>query len=454
MLQSLPQDFPRKLDVPAAIELLRTNCILGEKTLLAGVARVPYGHELVYDKEGKTHTLARYWQLPDSVAPWSEQEALALLEEAFMASVRDCTKGAERVGMHLSGGMDSRQVLGALLRERVDLHAFTYGIPENIDVAVAKKLAATFGFTHHYQRWDGVRCFKDHADEHFLLTDGMQALFHGHGIGSHREQKDAVDVVIHGHFLDLFIQGHMYDAVFEHDDPFLVTQRLYHAFDGGPCSIMRGDSMEPLMLKRAYHGVFREGIYREIEKVSYMVPEKRYDALYFLHHGLRRLLPQVQAGAQFLDFRLPGLNSRFFDVAWAIPGRVRKDRKLQEKLLLGLNRRMMKIPIVKDNSIITYMGRNPLKKMVNQATLLLREGRYNLLPRHYDYYGRGLTELANRDLYLWMKKEIRDAELESLSFLEPAYLKYLLEDEAFKASVPAAHYGALYTLARFVRSYL
>lgn len=454
LLQSLPPDFPRRPNAVAAIEFLRMNSMLDGKTLLEGIDRVPNGHELIFNKREATLAVRCYWRLPGSVRQFTEKEALAALQETFLRAIRSSVQAGQRVGMHLSGGMDSRQIFGAFLKEHIPFAAFTYGVPQNIDVKIAKRLAAKFNIPHHYFPWQGVNGFKVNADEHFLLTDGMHALYHGHGIDIHKHEREVVDVIVYGHFLDLFIQAHRYDSFFETGHGPLTDKRLYELFDGGPCSVLRGDSMEPLMLPKKYRGCFRESIYGEIDRVSYMEPEKRYDALYFLHHGARRLMPQVQAGAQFLDFRVPGLEKDFFDVAWSVPGKLRMHRTLQQKLLLLLNRHMMAVPVVKDNTEIFYMGKNVLPRAMAKAEAVLRRSRIPLLRPHYDYYGRGLSCLADKDLYSWMRKEVLSAPIMDCGFINAEYVRFLFSGDSFNPFIGNGHYGALFSLSKFLRSYV
>lgn len=454
LIESLPENFPRKLNHLAAVEFLRTNSMLGQRTLMAGIERVPHGHELIFSKQEGRAELKEYWRLPGDVADWDETNLLSQLRECFLAVVADHARRFDRVGMHLSGGMDSRQILAALLASGKKIQAFTYGVPQNIDLLIAGQLADKFGLSHHVSPWRSVEVFRDNFPAQFDLTDGMQALFHGHGVDVYPREAELVDTVLYGHFLDFFIQGHTYDGFFEIDRGFLTHQRLYEKFDGGPCSVMRGDSLEAFMLSRPLWGAFAESIRSEIARFDYMVPEKRYDALYFVHHGLRRLLPQPQAGAHFVDFFLPGLVADFFALSWSVPGRLRRDRRLQRSLLLALNEKVCRVPIVRDNIAIEYLSDDWSSRLAKRWHELMKrrsqDYRYN-----YDYYGVGLKRMADQQLYPWIKREVLGSGLRDLGFLADGYLELLFDqDQGFKDYVPINHYGALLTLCRFADTYL
>ena len=78
-----------------------------------------------------------------------------------------------------------------------------------------------------------------------------------------------------------------------------------------------------------YKNFFNEILDQEISTLDYLPPDKIYDALYFIHHGTRRLLPQVQAASKYVNYVLPGLNTNFFDDVWSIPGQIKKRNSIK-----------------------------------------------------------------------------------------------------------------------------
>jgi asparagine synthase (glutamine-hydrolysing) len=105
---------------------------LGDKTLFAGIKRLPPGHSLTL-KDGQLR-IARYWDM--DFAPRTEissqedmaAELLDLLEDAVRLRLRSDVP----VGSHLSGGLDSSAIAG-IAAKLLDapLHVFTGGFKEN-----------------------------------------------------------------------------------------------------------------------------------------------------------------------------------------------------------------------------------------------------------------------------------------------------------------------------------
>jgi asparagine synthase (glutamine-hydrolysing) len=452
LLESLPAGTHLSLNAEAAIQLVRTNTMFGEGTLFAEIRRVPYGHRLEFERSTGRLTLTAYWQLPQGFCGSTGPELVGRLREAFFVALADHLESADRVGMHLSGGMDSRQILAACLRLGRPPVCFTYGLPGTLDMEVAGKLAARFGLEHWVFPWEDLAGFRDQSETQFALTDGMQSLFDGHGLDVYPQEAGIVERTLYGHFLDFFLQGHTYDPHFDTERGPFTRARLYACFDGGPCSIMRGDALEPLMLRPAWRGVFRESLTCEIGKFDGYAPEKRYDALYLVHHGLRRLLPQVQAGAHALDFRLPGLHREFFELAWSVPGPLRRDRGLQRQLIESLYPATLDSPMVFGNHDLRYMSGSRIRR----AGARLRDrwaARFSANEPLRDYYGKELKVLAESTLYPWMRAEILKARPALSALFEERFLDAALPPDRFNPDLGVTFYGALFTLARFLLRY-
>ena len=452
LLESLPVGVHLTLDAVAAIQLVRTNTMFGERTLFAEVRRIPYGHRLDFDRSSGHLTLTPYWQLPQGFSTCSGPELVGRLREAFLAALADHLANVDRVGMHLSGGMDSRQILAACLRLGRAPVCFTYGLPGTLDVVVAGKLAAHFGFDHRIFPWANLNGFRDQSEVQFALTDGMQSLFDGHGLDVYPQEAKIVERTLYGHFLDFFLQGHTYDPHFDTERGAFTFARLYACFDGGPCSIMRGEALEPFMLRPAWRGVFQDSVSREIDKFDGYAPEKRYDALYLVHHGLRRLLPQVQAGAHALDFRLPGLHRDFFELAWSVPGPLRRDRGLQRQLIESLFPAALNTPMVFDNLGLRYMSSSRIRRVTAKLWDQWSENFSARKPLR-DYYGKELRTLAETSLYTWMRAEILQARPALSVLFEERFIDLALPPSRLNPDLGLTFYGALFTLARFLLRY-
>jgi asparagine synthase (glutamine-hydrolysing) len=119
-------------------------------TCLEGVYPVAPGTWMEVDA-GRMHG-ARYWDMPVRVEHQDEARHAAALRETFLETLRRQTEPYQRIGVSLSGGLDSavmaagaRQVAGGR-----EVHTFSAGYgPDDRELVNAEMVARVLGTTHH-----------------------------------------------------------------------------------------------------------------------------------------------------------------------------------------------------------------------------------------------------------------------------------------------------------------
>ena len=116
----------------------------GDQTWIRHVALVPPATAMTVSRDGVT--AHRYWQWSDLPPPGTHSAAsrFEALRELWRRAVQARVAGA-RVGQQLSGGLDSRLILGEAIRHRPDWTTATYGEPGSDDVRFAKRSAEAAG---------------------------------------------------------------------------------------------------------------------------------------------------------------------------------------------------------------------------------------------------------------------------------------------------------------------
>lgn len=141
----------RKIDLTAIVEILNNNYILGDRTLVHGINKSPWmaypssdSSDWIYNKDLPIHDTKIHSQ--EEIA----QTLFKLLQEELVQYVEN----SERIGILLSGGMDSRIVAG-LLHKHMQIRsgqspksvvAFTWGLPESRDVVYASRIARKYNW--------------------------------------------------------------------------------------------------------------------------------------------------------------------------------------------------------------------------------------------------------------------------------------------------------------------
>lgn len=134
-----------------AIQVLQnTKWTKPGETCLAGVYPVAPGTALTIDA-GKL-SMRRYWNIPVAVQHDDEERHAAALREVFLETLRSQTSPYARVGVSLSGGLDSAAVAAGARHVVGDkpLHTFTAGYgPDDREIQGAGRIAETLGTLHH-----------------------------------------------------------------------------------------------------------------------------------------------------------------------------------------------------------------------------------------------------------------------------------------------------------------
>ena len=134
-----------------AIQVLQnTKWAKPGETCLEGIYPVAPGSVLEIDA-GRL-TMRRYWNIPVAVTHDNEQRHASELREVFLDTLRSQTEPYQRIGVSLSGGLDSAVVAAGARHVIGDkpLHTFTAGYGrDDPEIANAARIAKTLRTEHH-----------------------------------------------------------------------------------------------------------------------------------------------------------------------------------------------------------------------------------------------------------------------------------------------------------------
>jgi asparagine synthase (glutamine-hydrolysing) len=183
----------RELDSESLFHYLSLRFVPGERSILAGVRRLPPAHLLRYDLDARTHTVERWWRLEFR----RDEDATARLRDELRAAVVRWTLSDVPVAVSLSGGLDSSAVTALLADSGAPVRTYSLGFAgEDDELPLARALAERWGTDHHEAVVD--------ADE--LLDDLLQMVWtldepYGGGLPSwyvYRHMADDVKVGLTG----------------------------------------------------------------------------------------------------------------------------------------------------------------------------------------------------------------------------------------------------------------
>jgi asparagine synthase (glutamine-hydrolysing) len=182
---------------------------MGAATWFSGVELLDPATVISLDLRTSRLERVRYWtwsDLPPCAAPRDLDETACKLGDLFRRAVaRRCRRG-ERIGISLSGGLDSRAIFAALPQFVEPVEAYTFGKRGCADIRIAQQVAALRP-SHHRTCLIDPDDWLDQRVEGVWRTDGQYNLLHMHGAACAEEHRDFFDIRMNGFLGDAFLGG-------------------------------------------------------------------------------------------------------------------------------------------------------------------------------------------------------------------------------------------------------
>jgi asparagine synthase (glutamine-hydrolysing) len=167
----------RTPDARALGEFVACGCVMENRTIFKGLRLLPAGAAWMF-RDASIERRATYFQ----PAEWEQQDLLdpesyyRALRETFAQNLPRYFGGHERIGMSLTGGLDTRLIMAWRKPAPASLPCYTFGgmFRESHDVAVARRVAATCGQSHEVITVgdEFLSRFPSYAERSMYLTEG------------------------------------------------------------------------------------------------------------------------------------------------------------------------------------------------------------------------------------------------------------------------------------------
>lgn len=171
----------RETDSRGLGEFVACGCVLENRTLFKDIFVLPPGSAWVFHN-GALESKAAYFDPSE----WENQEPLdaegyyTQLREVFSRNLPRYFNGRERIGVSLTGGLDTRMILAWHKTAPGTLPSYTFGGPyrDCQDVVIARKVASLCGLPHQVIPVGGefLKNFSRYAERAVYLSDGCAAV--------------------------------------------------------------------------------------------------------------------------------------------------------------------------------------------------------------------------------------------------------------------------------------
>jgi asparagine synthase (glutamine-hydrolysing) len=225
LLRVLPE--LRAFDREGVAEFLSLGCTLGQRTLFRGVELLPRAS--VWSFENGKCQKRKYF----SPATWESQSTLtaeafeAEFEETFKRILPRYFQSDSKIGISLTGGLDTRMIMACLPKtgEKPVCYTFSGEKRDTLDALLAARVAEVCGLEHQILRIgpDFFSDFASHVDRTVYVTDGSLGSLGAHEIYLNNQARALSPVRLTGVFGGEILRG---VSMFK---PLHLTHQLFNA---------------------------------------------------------------------------------------------------------------------------------------------------------------------------------------------------------------------------------
>ena len=405
--------FPRRLDWTALAQYMRFQHLLGERTFFEDIQVLPNASLLIYDWSSASLQIKPYWTFSD--IPYQPEvsfdEAVEETGRLFRKAVQRLSGDVYQPGLYLSGGLDSRAILGMV--ERRPVFSLSYGMRNCRDVYYAQRVAQTVGSDHHWFDLPNGDWVKEYVDFHLDLTEGFHSWIHAHGISTLAQARKLIDVnltgwdggTVMGH--DDSIEPLQLSAV---DNTALMT-RLFYLFNQKYTWPSITETEESLLYKepigRQILGLAFDSFRIELSSYLHYRPDVRAEYFYLRNHCGRLTQNLVTFTRSHIEVRFPFFDYDLFDFLYSLPATLRGHRALYRAVIQREYPRLAYIPYDHDEFLptthsvvrIAHAAGVKLQRRINRHMGKLFPKRYTLYADYENYLRKELRDWAEDILF-------------------------------------------------------
>jgi asparagine synthase (glutamine-hydrolysing) len=341
----------KALDAEAVADYVAFGMPLGERTLAADIHLLGPGSTLVYDWDSGRLEVRQPVGMAAAFRPWQGNRAdyTEALCDTFAASVRRALAGSHTTGLSLSGGLDSRAILGQLNGQGRRISTHTLGVKGCADEVIAARLASIAGTRHTFFELDDryLHDFLPNLARMVSLTDGMY-LSHGltEMLALQFLSSADISILVRGHGGELAKTDaawplHTDDRVRSFTSSsqllsYLLARLNYVGGDVQPADIFTES------WARRMEGVPRRSLEAAVAGVA-LGPSDLCSYLYLSQHHRRCTVASLELFRQAVDVRLPFVDQAFLGVLFQGAPEWRADTTIHRAVTRAGNAALLRV---------------------------------------------------------------------------------------------------------------
>ena len=202
-------DFNIKIDSIAINNFFNEGYLLNDRTWFENTKLIDEASVFTFNIQDSTIKKFKYWEWNEIKASNKSIDNRELAEEfkkLFIKSIDKKINKNDRIGITLSGGLDSRLILAAIDNQKINLNTFTFGQSQSYDIYIADivskiKGIANYSYEINSDNWLHPRI------KNIWYSDGQYNILDMHGIEFTNEYKKYMDINLNGFLGDAILGG-------------------------------------------------------------------------------------------------------------------------------------------------------------------------------------------------------------------------------------------------------
>jgi asparagine synthase (glutamine-hydrolysing) len=356
------KSIPKKLDWVALAQFIRFQRLLGPRTFFEDIYLLPYGSTLSFDLTTGALRVDNYWDF-DQIPEWPNgaafQDAVDETSRLLNASIRNCLLGDEKVGVYLSGGLDSRTILGIASSMRSGIPSLTYGVPNCRDAVYAQRIAQKSRSPHTFIPVENGKWVPEYVDYHIEITEGFITWTHSHAALTLSPARAMLDVSLTGFYGDVLIGGRFFSWApnIIHSPDNLAN--LAHSFNYFSQSfawpgINEGEELLLFLPKifKKIQGLAFESLRTELSKFSHLPIPNQFEYFASVNHSVRLTNMTEVFKQPYFEVRYPFCDNDLIDFVFSMPIEYRINDKLYFAVIKKIIPNLIWVPRDSDNQFL------------------------------------------------------------------------------------------------------
>jgi asparagine synthase (glutamine-hydrolysing) len=445
----------RAVDHVAINQFLVFDHVLDDRTMLSSVRLLPQGSILTL-RDGRL-CIRRYWtpRYPEVYEPQAEEAYVEQFAHYLRQAVARQQPDDRPTAVLLSGGLDSRLLLGPLVEQGHDVQTLTFGIPGCDDASVAAELAKRLGTRHRFFELK-ADWLLEKAGEAVRVTDGLANIVNMHVLATSEEQGRHAEVVYKG-FLGDAILGFALKPQMWGDYSRDTSYDVHLAVHRSHGVINYDEREQGRLLTDAFRASVGDGVARAYRTgmdkagVSQLANQRLYFDL--TQRVPRMTLNGVEAARGRTVVRLPFADNDLVDFVLGVPPGFLFERRLPKAALVKYFPKLAQIPLASTGRPLTSCSRDIYIQARQLLAWHLRKhglgwlaGRERQPYKDYDKWFRN-------GLRPWAEGVLLEPRTLNRGYFRPDSIRRLLAEHA-SGTNHAVRLGALLTVELWHRQFV